>query len=68
MTDKGIDKARARSLIEDYTNIKGGLLQALHALQKDFDHIPPASLDLLADAFNLSSAEVHGVISFYHDF
>ena len=68
MTDKEIDKALARTLIKDYANIKGGLLQALHALQKEFGHIPPACLDLLADAFNLSSAEVHGVISFYHDF
>ena len=68
MTNKEIDKARVVSLIEGYANIKGGLLQALHALQKDFGHIPPAGLDILADAFNISGAEVHGVISFYHDF
>lgn len=68
VSDKEIDKTRARSLIEGYANVKGGLLQALHALQKEFGHIPPTCLDLLADAFNLSGAEVHGVISFYHDF
>lgn len=68
VSDIEIDKAHTRSLIEDYANVKGGLLQALHALQKEFGHIPPTSLDLLASAFNLSGAEVHGVISFYHDF
>ena len=68
MTDTVIDKAHARSLIDDYASVMGGLLEALHALQKEYGHVPPACNALLADAFNLSSAEVHGVISFYHDF
>lgn len=59
---------RLRSLIDDYAGMKGGLLEALHGIQREFGHVPPTSLDLLADAFNLSRAEVHGVISFYHDF
>lgn len=66
--NKNWDEDRAGLLISEYTNIKGGLLEALHALQAEFDHVPAAALELLADAFNLSRAEVHGVISFYHDF
>lgn len=46
----------------------GPLLNVLHAVQDAFGHIPPASVALIADALNLSRAEVHGVISFYHYF
>jgi len=44
------------------------LLPLLHALQEEFGHIDPAAVPLIAEALNLSRAEVHGVISFYHDF
>ena len=44
------------------------LLPLLQALQEAFGHVPPAATPLLALALNLSQAEVHGVISFYHDF
>lgn len=57
-----------RSLIDEYATVQGGLLEALHGVQREFGHVPPIALDLLADVFNLSRAEVHGVISFYHDF
>ena len=43
-------------------------MEALHGLQQAFGYIPDESYDLLADAFNLSRAEVYGVKSFYHDF
>jgi len=47
---------------------QGVLLPLLHALQEEFGHIDPAAVPLIAEALNLSRAEVHGVISFYHDF
>jgi len=40
----------------------------LHALQERFGCVDPAAVALVADALNLSRAEVHGVVSFYHDF
>ena len=62
------DAARARALIEDHRPVRGGLLPALHALQRDFGYIDSAATPLLAEAFGLSQAEVHGVIAFYHEF
>jgi formate dehydrogenase subunit gamma len=46
----------------------GPLLVVLHAIQDALGHIPPAAVPLIADGLNLSRAEVHGVISFYHYF
>ena len=46
----------------------GALLPILHALQDEFGYVDKAAVPLIADALNLSHAEVHGVISFYHDF
>jgi formate dehydrogenase subunit gamma len=47
---------------------RGVLLPLLHALQAEIGHIPDAAVPHLAAALNLSRAEVHGVITFYHDF
>jgi formate dehydrogenase subunit gamma len=44
------------------------LLEILHDLQHEAGHVPEASLPVLAKALNLSRAEVHGVVSFYHEF
>lgn len=46
----------------------GGLLPLLHAIQDALGWLPPEALPRVADAMNLSRAEVHGVVSFYHDF
>jgi len=45
----------------------GALLPVLQAIQEQFGYIPPAVVPEVAQALNLSRAEVHGVISFYHD-
>lgn len=47
---------------------KGQLLPILHAVQAEFGCIDAASEVAIANALNLSRAEVHGVVSFYHDF
>ena len=44
------------------------LLPALHAIQDAAGYIPADAVADIASAFNLSRAEVHGVITFYHDF
>jgi len=46
----------------------GPLLLVLHAIQEALGHIPPAAVPVVAEGLNLSRAEVHGVISFYHYF
>src|ERR1700684_1365935 len=46
----------------------GPLLPILHALQEEFGYIDEAAEPLIAEALNISRAEVHGVVTFYHDF
>lgn len=47
---------------------EGALLPVLHAIQRRLGWVPPAAVELVARDLNLSRAEVHGVISFYHHF
>jgi len=47
---------------------EGPLLPILHSLQSTFGHVPEAAIALIAEALNIGRAEVHGVMSFYHDF
>jgi formate dehydrogenase subunit gamma len=47
---------------------RGALLPILHDIQATFGYVDPAVVPILADELNLSRADVHGVISFYHDF
>ncbi|HEY6417958.1 MAG TPA: formate dehydrogenase subunit gamma [Candidatus Binataceae bacterium] len=46
----------------------GALMPVLHAVQEHFGCVPPDAVPAIARALNLSRAEVHGVVSFYHDF
>lgn len=46
----------------------GALLPILHDVQKQFGCVPPQAVPTIAHTLNLSRAEVHGTISFYHDF
>jgi formate dehydrogenase subunit gamma len=58
----------AREIALRYGNRPDALLEILHDLQEDLGFIPEPALPALAKALNLSRAEVHGVVSFYHDF
>nr|WP_246748918.1 formate dehydrogenase subunit gamma [Rhizobium setariae] len=49
-------------------SLEGPLLPILHRLQEEFGFVPEASLPLIARELNLSRAEVHGVVTFYHEF
>jgi len=62
------DADRASARISELQHMAGALLPILHALQEEFGYIDDAAVPLIADALNISRAEVHGVISFYHDF
>lgn len=57
-----------QALIDAQMHLEGPLLPILHALQEAYGHVPEAALPLIAETLNLSRAEVHGVMSFYHDF
>lgn len=46
----------------------GALLPILHAIQDELGYVPPESLDHIARTLNQTRAEVHGVVTFYHDF
>jgi len=54
--------------VESHHGRIGALLPVLHAIQDMFGFIPPEAIPLLAGGLNLSRAEIHGVMSFYHDF
>ena len=59
---------RAAAVIARHRDAPGALLPLLHALHAVFGCIPEAAIPPVAAALNLSRAEVHGVVSFYHDF
>lgn len=56
------------SIIATHQDRPGALLPILHAIQDALCFIPPDSINQIAGALNLSRAEVHGVITFYHYF
>ncbi len=59
---------RASGIIAEHTHREGATLPILHALQETFGYVDGGAVPLIADALNLSRAEVYGCISFYHDF
>src|SRR6185369_3262010 len=62
------DEQRARDIVAAQAGEAGATLPILHALQEVFGCVPEAAVPLIADALNLSRAEVHGAVTFYHDF
>lgn len=56
------------ALVAEMGQRPGALLPILHALQDRFGYIPETSIVMIAQGLNLSRAEVHGVVSFYHFF
>ena len=62
------DQDSARMIVAGLAHLEGATLPMLHALQDEFGYVDPQAVPLIAEALNLSRAEVHGAISFYHDF
>jgi formate dehydrogenase subunit gamma len=58
----------ARTIALRYGNKPDALLEILHDLQHELGAVPEEALPPLAKALNLTRAEVHGVVTFYHDF
>ena len=55
-------------IVDRLKDKEGALLPVLHDVQRVLGYIPPAAVPVVAECLNLSRAEVHGVISFYHYF
>jgi formate dehydrogenase subunit gamma len=65
---RAYDPDRLVDIIAAHADMDGPLLPILHGVQAAFGHVPDAALPIIAGALNLTRAEVHGVVSFYHDF
>lgn len=68
MLDTASTIARVEEILARHHGMEGALLPILHAIQEEFGHVPQEVLPTVAKAMNISRAEVHGVMSFYHDF
>lgn len=68
MPDQSAIIAQVNQIIAAHQGVEGPLLPILHAIQHQFGHVPQAALPVIAQALSLTKAEVHGVMSFYHDF
>lgn len=68
MTSSAHTPAEITTILAENLHLEGPLLPILHAMQDAFGHIPEATHTPIAEALNISRAELHGVISFYHDF
>lgn len=68
MLDSNTLSDQVAEIVEAHRGLEGPLLPILHAVQAAFGHVPQGAIPQIAAALNLSKAEVHGVISFYHDF
>jgi formate dehydrogenase subunit gamma len=55
-------------ILDKYEQVPGPLLQVLHAIQERHGFVPEQAVPYIAERLNLSRAEVHGVLSFYHHF
>ncbi|ASR08833.1 formate dehydrogenase subunit gamma [Rhizobium leguminosarum] len=60
--------ARTRAIVADLRFLEGPLLPILHGVQQEFGYVPQEAMPVIAEELNLSRAEVHGVVTFYHDY
>ena len=67
MNESSVKKV-VEGAVRRHAGEKGPLLEILHAVQNELGCVPAEAVEPIATALNLSRAEVHGVISFYHHF
>ncbi len=68
MTTNSQVQSTIRRVLDDKRDMPGALLPILHDIQDELGHVPSEAVADIAEALNLSRAEVHGVISYYHHF
>lgn len=61
-------ESRTYEVIDELKGLEGPLLPILHGLQEEFGYVPGEALPIVASALNISRAEAHGVMTFYHDY
>src|SRR6202789_1102532 len=67
-SDHPWDRAAIISIVDALKRKRGALIPILRRIQDELGWVPPDSIPLIAHELNLSRAEVHGVVSFYHYF
>lgn len=68
MRHETFSNERTREIVSAHSGLEGPLMPILHAVRDAFGHVPEAAVPVIAEELNLSRAEVHGVVTFYHDF
>ena len=68
MPDPSWDAARCAAVIAAHGHLDGATLPIFHALQESFGYVPDGAVPMVAEALNLSRAEILGTLTFYHDF
>lgn len=68
MLDSAQTTQRLEEILKAHRGLEGALLPILHAVQVEFGYVPQQVLPIIAKDLNISRAEVHGVVSFYHDY
>ena len=62
------DMRAVEAAIAQHEAMPGAMLPILHGIQESVGYIPPEAVQLIAQALNVSRAEVHGVVTYYHYF
>ena len=62
------ERDTVRRIVQDMKGRPGPLIEVLHSVQAALGYVPPDAVPILAEVLNLSRAEVHGVVTFYHFF
>jgi len=62
------NRQRAADIIAAEAGREGAALPILHALQAEFGFVPRDAVPMIAAALNITRAEMHGIVTFYHDF
>jgi formate dehydrogenase subunit gamma len=62
------ERETVRRIVEDMKDRPGPLIEILHSVQAALGYVPSDAVPILADVLNISRAEVHGVVTFYHFF
>ena len=66
--NSSVHQSSTREIVAAMQDMPGGLLPILHEIQHALGYVPEDCVPIIAEGLNLSRAEVHGVISFYHHF
>jgi formate dehydrogenase subunit gamma len=63
-----VERQSVLRIVAEHKSRPGPLIEILHAVQAELGYVPPAAVPVIALELNLSRAEVHGVVTFYHFF